>query len=51
MGFLCNPNCPNNDKLGSQKRVSLSILQKIGAKQVSFCDLKAAVLEAYQQKD
>ena len=49
--FYVIPTARINDKLGSQKRVSLSILQKIGAKQVSFCDLKAAVLEAYQQKD
>ena len=49
--FYVLPTARINDKLGSQKRVSLSILQKIGAKQVSFCDLKAAVLEAYQQKD
>ena len=48
--FYVLPTARINDKLGSQKRVSLSILQKIGAKQVSFCDLKAAVLEAYQQK-
>ncbi len=49
--FYVIPTVRINDKLGSQKKVSLSILQKIGAKQVTFCDLKAAVLEAYQQKD
>ena len=37
-----------NKELGSQKTVSLSTLIKIGARRVSFCDLRAAVLEAYQ---
>ncbi len=36
-----------NKCLGSQKTVSLSKLLKIGARKTSFCDLKAAVLEAY----
>ena len=37
-----------NKTLGKQKTVSLSTLLKIGARKVSFCDLNAAVLEAYR---
>ncbi len=38
-----------NEALGSHKTVTLSKLIKIGACKVSFCDLKTAVLEAYQR--
>ena len=37
-----------NETLGLQKTVSLSTLLKIGARKVTFCELKAAVLEAYR---
>lgn len=36
-----------NEKLGSQKKVSLSTLLKIGARKVSFSCLKQAVVESY----
>ena len=39
-----------NKELGSQKTVSPSTLLKIGARKVSFCDLRGAVLDAYQKK-
>ncbi len=38
-----------NKELGSQKTVGPSTLINIGARKVSFCDLRAAVLEAYQK--
>ena len=38
-----------NEKLGAHKTVTLSKLVKIGAQKVSFCNLKAAVLEEYQR--
>ena len=37
-----------NKTLGLQKTVSLSTLLKIGARKVTFCELKAAVLKAYR---
>ena len=36
-----------NKKLGSQKKVSLSTLLKIGARKVSYSGLKQAVIESY----
>lgn len=36
-----------NEKLGSQKKVSLSTLLKIGAHKVSFSGLRQAVIESY----
>jgi hypothetical protein len=44
--FYVVPTTQINKELGSQKTVSLSTLIKIGARRVSFCDLRAAVLEA-----
>lgn len=38
-----------NEKLGAHKTVTLSKLVKIGAQKVSFCNLKAAVLEEYHR--
>ena len=38
-----------NESLGSHKTVTLSKLIKIGAQKVSFSNMKAAVLEAYEE--